>query len=177
MAQLPNIPTADLNPHQKVELRTLQSPFLHATLRRESTDLAYLLGSNPVVILRDLKLANILLRPVADEGEGGAGATPATAAVLAAAAGRFPPPPGVKYIVALCDFGLSSSIINPALSRRSEWHAARGEGPPPRASRGERRVKLQDARARQPNHTHHSPCAARATRPSVVIAYSTSHGP
>jgi hypothetical protein len=93
--------------------------------------LAYLHGSNPVVIHRDLKLANILLRPVADEGEGGAGATPATAAVLAAAAGRFPPPPGVKYIVALCDFGLSSSIINPALSRRSEWHAARGEGPPP----------------------------------------------
>ena len=45
MAQLPNIPTADLNPHQKVELRTLQSPFLHATLRRESTDLAYLLGA------------------------------------------------------------------------------------------------------------------------------------
>ena len=45
MAHLPNIPTADLNHHQKVELETLQSTPLHATLRRESTDLAYLLGA------------------------------------------------------------------------------------------------------------------------------------
>lgn len=45
MAQLLNIPTADLNPHPKIALGALQSPSLHATLRRESTDLAYLLGA------------------------------------------------------------------------------------------------------------------------------------
>jgi hypothetical protein len=41
----PYLPTSDLNPHQKQELGTLQCPSLHATLRRENTDLAYLLGA------------------------------------------------------------------------------------------------------------------------------------
>lgn len=45
MEHLPNIPTGDLNPYQRVELGTLRCPPFHATLRHESTDLAYLLGA------------------------------------------------------------------------------------------------------------------------------------
>lgn len=45
MAQLSHLRTSDLNPHQKQELGTLRYPSFHATLRRENTDLAYLLGA------------------------------------------------------------------------------------------------------------------------------------
>ena len=45
MEHLPNIPTGDLNPYQRVELGTLRCPPFHATLRHESTDLAHLLGA------------------------------------------------------------------------------------------------------------------------------------
>ena len=68
--------------------------------------LAYLHGSNPVVIHRDLKLANILLREAPDPSS----------------------PTGTRRDAALCDFGLSSSILNPALTKRSDVNAAVAPG-------------------------------------------------
>ena len=71
--------------------------------------LAYLHGSNPVVIHRDLKLANIPLRESPDAAS----------------------PTGIRRDAALCDFGLSSSILNPALAKRSEVNAAVAPGGAP----------------------------------------------
>ena len=137
--------------------------------------LAYLHGSNPIVVHRDLKLANVLLRApkdprakkrmetgepsvrgpegpsagggvVAAGGSGGgesaraaaapgAAAAAAAAGTSAAAAAAASPStnPGTccgageeeTPTVALCDFGLSSSFIDPSVPfRRSELHAA-----------------------------------------------------
>lgn len=45
MTQLNTPPPGELNPYQRIELGTLQVPAFHAHLRRESADLAYLLGA------------------------------------------------------------------------------------------------------------------------------------
>lgn len=131
--------------------------------------LAYLHGSNPIIVHRDLKLANVLLRAprdprarkrmetgepsvrgaegasagggVAVAGGGGAEGASAAAAVPAAAGASAAAAPAAGAsaaaaaccgqgeeetpTVALCDFGLSSSFIDPSVPfRRSELHAA-----------------------------------------------------
>jgi len=69
--------------------------------------LAYLHDANPVIIHRDLKLANILLREA--------------------------PEPGGPLTCAVCDFGLSSSFINPSVRLgRAQLNRSLGpEGEPP----------------------------------------------
>ena len=133
--------------------------------------LAYLHGSNPVIVHRDLKLANVLLRAprdprarkrmergessvreaaglsagggvvaaVAGGGGGGREGGAAGAAAVPAAAAAAPAASNAAArsaaccgrgedetpTVALCDFGLSSSFIDPSVPyRRSALHAA-----------------------------------------------------
>ena len=73
-----------------------------------------MLSTLPVIIHRDLKLANILLRPPANAKPGGVpargGVGPSGPAAPAASGGS--PSPG-ELTVAVCDFGLSSSFMDP----------------------------------------------------------------
>jgi serine/threonine protein kinase len=95
--------------------RQMQKPhkciFTHveaaAWVEQVALALAYLHDANPVIIHRDLKLANILLREV--------------------------PEAGGSLTCAVCDFGLSSSFINPSVRLgRAQLNRSLGpEGEPP----------------------------------------------
>ena len=158
--------------------------------------LAYLHGSNPVVVHRDLKLANVLLRAPKDprakkrmetgepsvrgpegpsagggvvggggrNGESSVGAAAGAGAGAAAAA----PTPGIccgkgeeeTPTVALCDFGLSSSFIDPSVPfRRSELHAAE-----------QAKAALQQQQGQQRGRQQGAGTGLLATTPSASVA-------